>query len=226
LSLGGGVISLFCQGCRAKVDVFFDSSQSRWAMGLLQISVVFIILSGGGCQRWCWGCRATSASPRPRGLIVIFAFLGSFLQFGRCSGLWYPFRTFLYVYVLLHYPYLVIQICTFKKSTHLYLQYTPRLVVVFLLWVRCFHQGMQQLPTFSKTAALVGAGNGSLVLHLARWGKGGSPCRSRSLSPKWKRLFCLLFESLVVSVLEMGPATFPLNYHYPALLIWSTSSKA
>jgi hypothetical protein len=63
----------------------FNSSQSRWAMGLLQTSVVFIILSGGGCRRW--GCRAASASTSPRGLIVIFAFLGSFVQFGRCSSL-------------------------------------------------------------------------------------------------------------------------------------------
>jgi hypothetical protein len=110
-------------------------------------------------------------------------------------------------------------------SIHLYLQYTPRLVVVFFAPGALF-PARQQLPTFSKTAALVGAENGSLVLHLVRWGKRGNPCRSRSLSPKWKRLFCLLFESLVVSVLAMGPASFPLNYRYPALLIWSTSSKA
>jgi hypothetical protein len=91
-----------------EAGVFFDSSQSHWAMGLLQISVVFVV-DDDGCRRW--GCRAASASTRPRGLIVIFAFLGSFVQFGRCSGM-YPFHTFLYVYILLCGPYLVIQICT------------------------------------------------------------------------------------------------------------------
>jgi hypothetical protein len=75
-----------------EVGVLFDSSQSHWAMGLLQISVVFIVLGGGGCRHW--GCRAASASTGPRGLIVIFAFLGSYVQFGTCSSLYILFVLF------------------------------------------------------------------------------------------------------------------------------------
>jgi hypothetical protein len=75
-----------------ETGVFFDSSQSRWAIGLLQISVVLIVLGGGGCRHW--GCRAASATTRPRGMIVFFIFLGSFVQFDQCSSLYILFVCF------------------------------------------------------------------------------------------------------------------------------------
>jgi hypothetical protein len=75
-----------------ETGVFFDSSQSRWAIGLLQISVVLIVLGDGGCRHW--GCRAASATTRPRGMVVFFIFLGSFVQFGQCSSLYILFICF------------------------------------------------------------------------------------------------------------------------------------
>jgi hypothetical protein len=96
-----------------ETGVFFDSSQNRSAMGLLQISVVLVVLGGGDCR--CWECRAASASIRSRGMIVFFVFLWFFVQFGRCNGLCILFM-FLYLYILLYDTYLVIQICTLKKS--------------------------------------------------------------------------------------------------------------
>jgi hypothetical protein len=96
-----------------ETGVFFDSSQNRLAMGLLQISVVLVVLGGGDCR--CWECRAASASIRSRGMIVFFVFLWFFVQFGRCNGLCILFM-FLYLYILLYDTYLVIQICTLKKA--------------------------------------------------------------------------------------------------------------
>jgi hypothetical protein len=79
-----------------ETGVFFDSSQSCWVMGLLQISAVLVVLDGGGCRRW--GCRAALASTRLRGMILFFVFLGSFVQFGRCSDLHILFVCF-YIYM-------------------------------------------------------------------------------------------------------------------------------
>jgi hypothetical protein len=114
-----------------EAGVFFDSSQSRWAMGLLQISVVFIVLGGGGCRHW--GCRAASASTRPRGLIVIFLSLRVLCAVWQVQRPPYPFHTFLYVYVLLYDPYLVIQICTFRKKTLYQKKILPHRVQVQLV---------------------------------------------------------------------------------------------